>query len=195
MQAGDKESRNDFEGRGDEAAGTCVTRRSFLLWSGATTVALSSIGFFARPGFGQQPVAARVAEYPRKRIVALSELTVHQPLTFHYPYEEPHCSAMLVKLGTEAGGAVGAEADIVAFSHLCTHQGGLLEGQYQSEYRVLGPCPIHLTTFDLTRHGMVVTGHATQGLPQVMLEVDGDHIVAVGVMGLIYGYADNRAGA
>jgi len=55
----------------------------------------------------------------------------------------------------------------------------------------MGPCPLHLTTFDLTRHGMVISGHATDGLPQARLEVLGDDIVATGVTGLIYGVEDN----
>jgi hypothetical protein len=29
-------------------------------------------------------------------------------------------------------------------------------------------------------------------LPQVMLELNGDDILAVGLMGLIFGFADNR---
>ncbi|MFQ5434838.1 MAG: arsenate reductase (azurin) small subunit, partial [Anaerolineae bacterium] len=57
---------------------------------------------------------------------------------------------------------------------------------------IAGPCPLHWSTFDLTRHGMVISGHATQGLPQIMLETDGDDIVATGVLGLLYGYYDNR---
>jgi arsenite oxidase small subunit len=48
---------------------------------------------------------------------------------------------------------------------------------------------LHLTTFDLTRHGMVISGHATESLPQIVLEVQGDDIYAVGVQGLVYGYA------
>ena len=47
------------------------------------------------------------------------------------------------------------------------------------------------TTFDLTRHGMVVAGHATDNLPQVVLELEGDDIYAQGVLGLIYGYSSN----
>ena len=38
---------------------------------------------------------------------------------------------------------------------------------------------------------MVVAGHATMGLPQITLELDGDDIYATGVMGLIFGYFDN----
>lgn len=158
-------------------------------------VGLSSVGVLLPTGLGAQPVGAKVADYPERTIGSVRALADHEPITFHYPYEHPHCSSVLVKLGTEAGGGVGPNADIVAFNQLCTHQGGLLEGQYQSEYRVLGPCPIHLTTFDLARHGMVVSGHATQGLPQVILRIEGDEIIATGVMGLVYGYSDNRAGA
>ena len=40
---------------------------------------------------------------------------------------------------------------------------------------------------------MVVSGHATLGLPQILLEIEGDEIVATGVMGLLYGHHDNRA--
>ena len=99
-----------------------------------------------------------------------------------------------MKLGTEAGGGIGADKDIVAFSSLCTHMGwGLSDTRitYRKEHKMLGPCPLHLTTFDLTRYGMVVAGHATEALPQIVLEVDGDDIIATGVLGLIYGKRDN----
>ena len=59
------------------------------------------------------------------------------------------------------------------------------------DYKILGPCPLHLTTFDLRRHGMVVAGHATQSLPQLVLEVDGNDIYATGILGLIYGKCNN----
>jgi Rieske Fe-S protein len=39
---------------------------------------------------------------------------------------------------------------------------------------------------------MVVSGHATQGLPQIVLETEGDDIYATAVMGLIFSYSDNR---
>ncbi|KAF0141897.1 MAG: Arsenite oxidase small subunit domain-containing protein [Rhodospirillaceae bacterium] len=69
--------------------------------------------------------------------------------------------------------------------------GGALDGTYRDRHQVLGPCPLHLTTFDLTRHGMVISGHGTEGLPQIIPETAGDEIHAVGVMGLIYSYAAN----
>ncbi len=101
---------------------------------------------------------------------------------------------MLAKLGVPAGGGVGPDQDIVAFSTLCTHMGGPLAGTYRGQYKVLGPCPFHLSTFDLIKHGMVVAGQATESLPQIVLEVKGDEIWATGVMGLIYGYHSNLAG-
>jgi arsenite oxidase small subunit len=42
---------------------------------------------------------------------------------------------------------------------------------------------------------MVVSGHATQGLPQIILELEGDDILATGVLGLIFGYHDNLVGS
>ncbi len=72
--------------------------------------------------------------------------------------------------------------------------GGVLNASYQPAHQALGPCPLHQTTFDLTRHGMVISGHATESLPQVLLELDGDDIYAVGLIGLIYGRYDNLKG-
>ncbi len=112
-----------------------------------------------------------------------------EPMVFQYPVEDPYATNILVKLDEEAGGGVGEHKDIVAFNQLCTHMGGPLAGTYNKEHKVLGPCPFHLTTFDLTRHGMVISGHATESLPQVILEVDEGIIYATGIMGLLYGHA------
>ncbi len=64
-------------------------------------------------------------------------------------------------------------------------------GAYKPEHKAVGPCPFHLTSFDLTKHGMVIAGHATESLPQVILEARGNDIVAVGILGLVYGRYDN----
>jgi arsenite oxidase small subunit len=69
--------------------------------------------------------------------------------------------------------------------------GGPLAGTFKPDDQALGPCPLHQTTFDLTRHGMVISGHGTESLPQILLELDGDAIYAVGMIGLIYGRYDN----
>ncbi len=157
----------------------CISRRSFLL-AGSTVVTMVTM-----PGFA---AAFNVKKYPRQRIASLSEVNSGEAINFQYPKNDPYGTNVLVKLNEKAGKGVGVDEDIVAFNQLCTHMGGPLVGTYKKEHKVLGPCPFHLTTFDLTRHGMVVSGHATDSLPQIMLEIDGDDIYAVGIMGLIYGH-------
>lgn len=164
--------------------GFCSSRRNFLL-AGASTVILSSI-----PGISFA-VEAQVKGYEKLKIASLSALKDDECITFHYPEDTAYCINNLYKLGEEAGKGVGPQKDIVAFSGYCTHMGGPLTGFYNKQHKVAGPCPLHLTTFDLTRHGMVVSGHATQSLPQILLEIEGDDIFAVGVLGLVYGLNDN----
>lgn len=165
----------------------CMSRRQFLL-SGGTMVML-----MAAPGLGlAAPMQALKADYPKVKIGRLSALKQGVPMEFSYPY--PNVRNILVKLGAPAGAGVGKDADVVAFNQQCTHMGGPLQGTYKAQHQVLGPCPLHLTTFDLTRHGMVVSGHATESLPQIVLETRGDDIYAVGVLGLIHGYSANLAG-
>jgi arsenite oxidase small subunit len=170
----------------------CMTRRDFLLFGGkaaATTMVVLSL-----PGFADaQEVPARLTKYPRKQVAKLGEIEQDAPIYFRYPFDEDplYSTSMLVKLGEPAGGGVGPDKDIVAFNTLCTHMGGPMQGTYKAEYKALGPCPFHLTSFDLTRHGIVIAGHATESLPQVTLEVEGDTIYATGIMGLVYGRANN----
>ncbi len=167
----------------------CITRRAFLLGSGAavaSTIFLTSI-----PGFKGEAIAARVRRYPRKKIGRLSRLKVDEPVLFRYPDNGTGTESILVKLGVPAGGGIGPDGDVVAFNTLCPHMGGPLSAVYKREEKALGPCPFHQSLFDLTRHGMVISGHATESLPQVLLELDGDNIYAVGMIGLIYGRFDN----
>jgi arsenite oxidase small subunit len=49
--------------------------------------------------------------------------------------------------------------------------------------------------YDLRRHGIIVSGQAYQSLPQVLLEMNGDDIYAVGMMGLLYGRNENLMNA
>ena len=161
-------------------------RRAFLFAAGASLVTLTL------PGLGT--ARAKVATYPRKKIALLSNLKVADRLTFRYPWDHANCGSVLMKLGREAGSGVGPEKDVVAFNGLCPHMGwGIPVQKFFADPGIAGPCPGHWTTFDLTRHGMVVSGHATQGLPQVVLELEGDDILAVGILGLLFGFHDNKA--
>lgn len=167
-----------------------MNRRQFLLTGGITTTVVM-VGI---PGMTEAQTPAVVSTYPRKLIARLSELEVDVPFDFQYPDEGQYAESILVKLGREAGGGIGPDKDVVAFNYTCTHQGGPLQGTYQAADKALGPCPLHLTTFDLTRHGIFIAGQAYQSLPQVLLELDGDDIYAVGMFGLIYGRFDNLQG-
>ncbi|MCE9682499.1 arsenate reductase (azurin) small subunit [Halomonas alkalisoli] len=165
----------------------CMSRRGFLLGGGAV-VSVAVMGAVSGSAFATTQKAIR-AEYPRVHIGKLSQLETGKPVDFAYPY--PSVNNQLIKLGEPAGGGVGDENDIVAFNTTCPHMGGPLHGTYKQEHALMGPCPLHLTTFDLSRHGMVTAGQATESLPQIVLETEGDDIYAVAVMGLIYGYSNN----
>lgn len=171
---------------GDDTRSTdrmCLSRRQFLL-AGGSVILLSTL-----PGF-VHAAPALVKRYERRRIAWLSRLKQDVPVDFQYPSEAPSAN-FLVKLGRPAGGGVGPQRDVVAFNYFCTHMGGPLMGTYKAKHKAIGPCPFHLTTFDLTRHGIVIAGHATESLPQILLEAQGDAIYATGIIGLIYGQHSN----
>jgi arsenite oxidase small subunit len=169
------------------ALGDGMTRRSFLLHSGAATVTIMLSGI---PGMAKAAqIPAWVQTYERVRLVRLSDIKRHTPIYFEYPDLSSSC--FLVQMDGEAGSGVGPGKDIVAFHNNCTHMGGPLHGTYRQEYGAVGPCPFHLTSFDIRRHGMVIAGHATESLPQVVLEVESDWVYATAMMGLIYGRVAN----
>ena len=173
--------------------GKCLmTRRHFLLTSGLAT---ATVMVTLNPGtpFAHE-VPGMVATYPRKLVAKLSALSADAPVDFQYPDEGAYSGAMIVKLGVSAGGGIGPDRDVVAFNYTCTHQGGSLTGTYKADTKSLGVCPLHLSTYDLTRHGILISGQAYQSLPQVLLELEGDDIYAVGVFGLIFGRFDNLQG-
>lgn len=167
----------------------CPSRRTFLAGTGAVvggTVLLSGL-----PGLEGKSLAAQSARYPRKLIGQLSKLKAKKPSHFDYPDEGDNSGSILIRLGDRAGGGIGPDQDVVAFNTVCTHMGADMSGDYKPADQALGPCPLHQTTFDLTRHGIVISGHGTESLPQILLELDGDDIYAVGMIGLIYGRYDN----
>lgn len=133
----------------------------------------------------------QVAFFPRVKVGTLAGLAADEPQFFDYPLAGQ--SNILVRLGKRAIGGVGEDRDVVAFSNICTHMGCPIT-EFQAEHNVLGPCSCHFTTFDLALDGQVVLGQATQNLPRLLLETDGDDIFATGVFRLISGFADNLGG-
>jgi len=169
----------------------CLGRRAVL----GTAAGGAAVTVFLPTGDadadGQAGTRVDLGIYPEKRITKLSELVEGEPLAFTYPLEEQ--PNMLVKLGEKALRGIGPDEDIVAYSSLCTHMGGSLRGRYRHDLKAMGPCPFHFSVFDLKKGGIPVHASATQNLPQIVLKVDGDDIVAVGVLGLIYGFRNNLA--
>ena len=187
------QNENQKEDRSAAEHGKCMmTRRQFLIGS-ASVAAASTVTVTLFPGTAHaKKVAAQVKGYPRTYITDLSKLKANVPFDFNYP--DGGASSFIVNLGgVKGGGGIGPRRDVVAYSYVCTHQGGPLQGKYHAvgNHRVMGQCPLHLTTYDLTRHGIVVSGQAYQSLPQVLLELDGDKIYAVGIMGLLFGRHTN----
>jgi len=121
--------------------------------SGAATATLLLGDVFPGKVVGQDAaVKVGVTKLPRKQIAQVSKLGDGQPLSFNYPGDGDLANCLIVKTGETSGGGVGDAQDIVAFSARCTHMGGDLDGLYNVEHKVAGPCGEHLTTFDLTRH-------------------------------------------
>lgn len=173
--------------------GKCLmSRRRFLLTSGVATATVMVVINAGTPFATEVPGV--VATYPRKLIAKLSALKTDKPLDFQYPDQGTYSESLIVKLGVPAGGGIGPGRDVVAFNYFCTHQGGDLSGTYKGDTKSVGVCPLHLSTYDLTRHGILISGQAYQNLPQVLLELEGDNIFAVGVFGLMFGRYDNLQG-
>jgi arsenite oxidase small subunit len=178
--------------------GWCASRRQFLVGAGTGAISAVLLPVLLKEAQAQ-PVEGRLTGYPRKLVARISELKQDEPVRFRYPQDHPNCDCFIVKLGVPAMGGVGPEKDIVAFSSYCTHMGGVLMGKtkarqkYRADTKILGPCPVHLSSFDLTKGGIITSAHATQKLPQIILETQGDEIYATGVVGLIYGLHDNLA--
>ena len=173
------ETDSDVEGRPCQ-----LSRRRFLQAAG---VGGATLAMLTIPGCGT--MMARTTPLPRKLVGRLADLKVDKPVTITFPDAKSMC--MLVKLGVPAGGGVGPDGDIVAFSLSCPHMGMTLLGSYNAKHKGLGPCPSHLTRFDLTRYGIVISGHATESLPQVLLELEDGDVYATGIRGLLYGRTAN----
>ncbi len=166
----------------------CINRRNFLILGGASVTVLATFG---KSVLAQQLVRS---SYAPRVIGMMSELEPGVAIPFNYPTDD--IENILVMLNEEAGAGVGEGRNVVAFNTVCPHMGGYMDAStFKPAHSVLGPCPLHLSTFDLTKHGMLVSGHATASLPQIVLELDDDNIVATGVMGLFFGYTRNPSGA
>ncbi len=179
-----------------------VDRRTFIKLSSLSAggIALSggavvagSVGRWPRHAAAAQQgekVVLAYPEYPDVAVANLADLVEGEPVFFEYPQAGQR--NILVKLGRNAEEGIGPDEDVVAFSVFCAHMGVPLDTVYNREHGMLGPCPLHFSTFDLAKTGMTVMGKSVQNLPQVVLSLDNaGAISATGMYGLIYGYPAN----
>ncbi len=152
-----------------------------------------SIGAAAGLGAGLASVAegpvraqAQSQSMPLTEVAKLSDLTPGTTLDFAYPDEDS--PAMLLAMDGPVDDGIGPNGNIVAFSTLCTHKGCPVGWQADQQMLI---CPCHWSTFDPAKSGRMIIGQASQGLPQIVLKVEGDAVMATGVDGLIYGRQTN----
>ena len=128
------------------------------------------------------------AEFPRMTVASLGDLAPNEPISFEYPLKGQ--SSVLVDLDQEVPGGIGDNGSIVAYSVLCQHMGCDVQFVPEGGYLL---CPCHQSKYDPAREGNVIQGVAQAPLPRIQLELEDEDIVAVGVVGLIYGYRENLA--
>lgn len=148
-----------------------MDRRDFIKTSIVTGTVVTAV---ARSAGAAKPTTPA---YPRKKIASLAELASGEAKLVFYPDDQ---SPVFVVLA-------GADREAVAYSARCTHRG--CQVVYRGG-RFL--CPCHFSAFDPANNGECYQGVATEYLPRVTLELDGDDIYATGVNGLIWGRSDNR---
>ena len=173
--------------------------RRELLFAGGAAGAIAAAGVVVPVGFvlatddadTSGATGAELARFPTTLVGSVGELTVGRPIFFDYPLVGQ--SNVLIRLGERAIGGVGRDRDIVAYSNLCTHMGCEVT-DFQPDHHLLGPCPCHFSTFDLSRNGQVALGQATQNLPRVLLEIDEGRISATGLFRLVYGHSTSLGG-
>jgi len=128
----------------------------------------------------QSSTSAAVSPFPRIRVANVSDISGGQTVTFNYPLD--NTPNLLAKLGAKAGGGVGPDGDIVAFSQLCQHLGCVWgyvptagSPKCDSSYKAAGPvgyCCCHGSAYDLSKGAEVIDGPSPRPQPQVVLEFD-----------------------
>ena len=110
--------------------------------------------------------------YPRQEIARAGEISVGGVKLFHYPDRKDQC--LLVRTGEE---------DYVAYSQKCTH---LSCAVYYSREDNQLICPCHNGRFSI-RDGAVIQGPPTRALPHILIERNGQELIATGVSGKLEG--------
>ena len=116
-------------------------------------------------------------DYPTKKVASLRELKKNRQMSFNYPDENSPCQAVYIN------------GEVKAYSILCTHKG--CPTMYDEKEQTFN-CPCHFSKFDAAKGGQMVIGQATEKLPEILVKVQGNDIIAYGVDGLIFGRITNE---
>ena len=140
-----------------------VLRRQFTKF-----LVLTSVGMAAGNGWiwARALFEEPVSDWPRISVARASEIAPGSVKMFSYPGDEDPC--ILVRR---------VDGQFAAFSQKCTH---LSCAVYYSADRDRLECPCHEGYFS-AETGRVLQGPPPRPLPQVILEHQGDEIVAVGM--------------
>lgn len=114
----------------------------------------------------------REQTYPRQEIAHAGEIPVGGVKLFRYP--KPNDQCLLIRTG---------EDDYVAYSQKCTH---LSCAVYYSREDNQLICPCHNGRFSI-RDGAVIQGPPTRALPHVVMERQGQELIAIGMSGKLEG--------
>jgi arsenite oxidase small subunit len=152
------------------------SRRGFLKAAVATTaVAATAPSILA----ASKPKNGSFYGYEDKVVGLVSKLKSAGEMDFNYPDADSPCKAVVV------------DGKIKAYSLLCTHKGcPIIYNASQKLFR----CPCHFSEFDAELNGQMTIGQATENIPEILVKVEGDNIIAYGVNGLIYGRESNIKG-
>lgn len=168
-----------------------VGRRFFLKSGGTAAAAVGAVVIPIQAANAAAPGASAgmtTLPYPKKAVGIAGKMPINQAVSFSYPDTSSPCYA--VRMGSPVPGGVGPNADIVAYSSLCTHMGCPVN--YDAGSKTF-KCGCHFSMFDAEMNGQMVCGQATENLPRIKLDYDPktDSVHASGVDGLIYGRQSN----
>jgi nitrite reductase/ring-hydroxylating ferredoxin subunit len=108
----------------------------------------------------------KTSSYPQQAVARLGEIPVGGVKLFTYPTKEDHC--IMVRTG---------ENQYVSYSQKCTH---LSCAVYYSQASNRFECPCHQGFFSI-RDGAVLQGPPSRPLPRIVLETQGEQVIAVDV--------------
>lgn len=166
-----------------------LSRRDFLRISGGVAAgAGAAIAGVTNAEAAPSDSGRSTLPYKPKVLARAKNLAVNTVQVFNFPDASSPCA--MIKMGVAVPGGVGPQADIVAYSTLCSHMGCPVA--YDQQQRIF-KCPCHFSTFDAEMAGQMVCGQATENLPQIVLQYNAkdDTVTAVAVNGLIYGRQSN----